>query len=276
MKIKFIRRDSRLCGNDVTVRMTNMKRFKNDVNVRMTNMKSYLKNDVTVRMTMKSGFKMAVLFILWVVHFSTWSDKPSIHELNDRLARMSAERTNLNNEIKNLHSRVEKAADKKKHRWLGTQWEQSIDDDDWTRIYKWRQEHKKLSTELQTKQESLQNLNSQIQNLELQLNEAKVPVIQRLQTQMHTKDLRDDLSDMRWDLLTIDDKLYAIKDTYDQRRLGAYIQAKITQLLQSKVLCQACGHKGVTADEIQKALFPTSNIKQQPQTQESTSSKGDR
>ena len=234
------------------------------------------KNDVTARMTnMKSGLKMAVLFILLVFHFSTWSEM-SIRQINDKLAELPAQRTNLQNEINDLRSRVREAAYKMGHRWLGGQWEQSISDDEWARINKWEREHRKLSTELQAKQESLENLNLQIQNLQSQFNELKIPVIQRLETQMRTRDLRDDLSDMRWDLLTIDDKLYAIKDVYDQRRLGAYIQAKITELLQSKVLCQACRGDGVTADEIQKALFPTSNIKQQPQTQESTSSKGDR
>lgn len=85
-------------------------------------------------------------------------------------------------------------------------------------------------------------------------------------TEIRMLNVQTRLLELTGDVDDIDDKLDDIERVYDASLLGAYLQDKIGQLLNSNVICQISrrcngGDGEISASDIQKELFPNTQTR---------------
>ena len=228
---------------------------------------------------MKNGLKISMILILQIVHFSVQSSRehPEV-----KLARLNAERRNLETEINRLRSRLEymqtDAYLQNKVAYYGK------------RGYTYREVRNRVVPQhisetnyrIKRHNDRMQSLNEEIGNTELELINLQRRT-RRLETQTRSESnnrerqnlltqilsLRSDLQENHTELLSlksdmqeIQTKLLSLKSDINNSKnyTQDHIREKIIQLLQSDTLCSAikgCRRKKnkLTVDEITKALF---------------------
>ncbi len=152
----------------------------------------------------------------------------------------------------------------------GEESEVRISEESRTRYNEARRRQRAIDRELRSRRSDLETLKRDIEGLQnLTVGDVyqdggvtNARVIQ--EATIETLDLRQKLSELGDDLEDIDTVLDEVERIYDRTVLGAYMQDKIGQLLNSQVICTArkrCATRDpqkIDSDVIQKELFPTS------------------
>lgn len=108
---------------------------------------------------------------------------------------------------------------------------------------------------------SLDRQNSEISRLQ----KGRRLEIQNLKRQVENNSLMYEFSKLQTELIHVDEKFDIIEDIYDKKMIGAYVQDKIGQLLNSQVICAArkrcmsADPTSIPAKTIQKELFPSTS-----------------
>ena len=254
---------------------------------------------------MKNGFKISMILILQIAHFSVQSSE---EDLETKLARLNAERRNLMSSIDELRISLEymqtDAYVRERYNYhYNSAWPRPRVDEAraWSKAKADVPNHiSRTHRTVQEHTDRIQDLNEEIRKTEVEIRNAQAEAT-RLESQARAESdnrerqnlltqilsLRVGLQETQGELLSLKSNLSDVKSIINNSKnyTQDHIREKIIQLLQSDTLCSAvkgCRRKKnkLTVDEITKALFTETQTEstpaRNPETPAVTSHQGDR